>query len=427
MKKTKFIIVGLGNRGLGCFAKGLRGMKGKGLPEFAERAEVAALVDSNLTRGRVGAKEIGLPDLPVVKDIATAQKMVNAEWCIITTPDYTHCETIIAALKAGLNVLVDKPLATSAWECDRVIAQMKESKREVRVGHNMRYLDYSLACAKLIRAGRIGEVISVEAAEILDYSHGGDYYHRWHSDFSKSAGLMNHKCCHHLDVLNWILDDDPIEVSASGGRGFYRPRPDLKHAERCEGCEIAKECPHYFDIDKWDGVYRRMYREAEGEDGYVRDLCVFSDRHTINDYETLRIRYKKGTLAGFSLVTFAPREFWYFYFTGTKGRAELGINSADGQLYLRVTNPDGKTENIDCKQGSGEHGHGGADIELIADTLGMGHSDPLQRAVPAEARRAVLIADLAARSIAAGGRAVKCEEAGKDFPPPPPLRTGVRR
>ncbi len=419
MKKIKFIIVGLGNRGLGCFAKGLRGMKNKGLPEFAERAEVSALVDSNLTRGRVGAKEIGLPELPVVKDIAEAQRLVKADWCIITTPDYTHADTIVAALHAGLNVVVDKPLATSAWECDRVIAAMKHTGKEVRVGHNMRYHDYTLACAKLVRSGRIGTVISVEAAEVLDYSHGGDYFHRWHSDFSKSAGLMNHKCCHHLDVMNWILDDEPLEVSAAGGRSFYTPRPELNHAEKCEGCAVAKECPHVFDIDKWDGVYRRMYREAEGEDGYVRDLCVFSDRHTVNDHETVRIKYKKGALAAFSLVTFSPREFWYFHFTGTLGRAELGLNSYDGQVYLRVLNPDGKTEHIKCELGSGEHGHGGADIALIADILGLGGSDPLQRATPEEARRCVLIADLAARSIASGGRTVQHNEAGKDFPPPP--------
>ncbi len=420
MPKTKFIIVGVGNRGLGCFGKGLRGMMNKGLPEFAERAEVAALVDSNPIRGRVGAKEIGLPDLLVTGDIAAAQEAVKADWCIVTTPDCTHADIIIAALKAGLNVLVDKPLATSVWDCDRVIDQMKRSGKEVRVGHNMRYHDYTLACAKAVRAGRIGEVISVEAAEVLDYSHGGDYFHRWHSDFPQSAGLMNHKCCHNLDILNWILDDDPVEVSAGGGRSFYRPRPDLQHAERCEGCAIAGECPHYFDMDKWDGVYRRMYREAEGEGGYVRDRCVFSDRHTINDHEALRIRYKKGTLAAFSLVTFAPREFWYFYFTGTKGRAELGVNSHDGQVFLRILNPDGATEHIKCSHGSGEHGHGGADIELIADILGMGRSDPLQRALPEEARRAVLIADLAARSIAAGGRIVRCDEAGKDRPSAPP-------
>ncbi len=415
----KFIIVGTGNRGLGCFAKGILGMKGKGLPEFAQHATLSALVDSNLIRVRACAKELNLPELPVFTRIGEAQAQVKADWVIITTPDYTHCKIVIEALESGLNVIVDKPLATSAWECDQVLAAIKRTGREVRVGHNMRYMDWTLKAAKLVRAGEIGQVISVEAAEILDYSHGGDYFHRWHSDFSKSAGLMSHKCCHHLDIICWILNDEPVEVSAMGGRSFYRPRPELNHGTRCLECSITKTCPHYFEMNKWDGVYTRIFKEAESADGYVRDLCVFSDRHTINDHENLNIRFKQGTLANFALVTFAPREFCYFNFTGTKGRMEVGSSSTDGQPYLRVIRPGGKVDNFEFKKDTGEHGHGGADVALIADVLGLGQSDPLQKATPAEARRAVMVADLAARSIACG-RPVRAEEAGRDFPPPPP-------
>ncbi|MBN1807879.1 MAG: Gfo/Idh/MocA family oxidoreductase [Planctomycetes bacterium] len=418
--KTKFIVVGTGNRGLGCFAKGLLAFDTKGLPEFRERADLVALVDTNEKRGRAAAVEIKLPDLPVFPDIASASAAVDADWAIVTTPDFTHADVVCAALKSGLNVLVDKPLATSAWECDRIISTMNDTGRKVLVGHNMRYQDYTLQAAKLVRSGGIGEILSLEAAEVLDYSHGGDYFHRWHSIFGKSAGLMNHKCCHHLDVINWILDDDPVEVSAFGTRSFYRERPDMKHGDRCSECGISGSCPHYFDMDKWDGIYRRIYKDAESADGYVRDLCVFSERHTINDHESLNIRYRKGTLASFYLLTYAPKEFSYFYFTGTEGRMEMGHDSATGKPYLRVLRPSGAVEEIAFEKGRGEHGHGGADIKLIADILGLEGSEPLQRAVPAEARRAVLIADLAARSIAGGGRPVKAEEAGGDYPPEPP-------
>ena len=417
--KTKFIIVGTGNRGLGCFAKGLLGFANKGLPEFTERAELLALVDNNPLRGRAAAGELKRPDMPVFATVAQAQQAVHADWAIVTTPDNTHCQVVIEALESGLNVIVDKPLATSAWECDRIIAAMQRTGRDVRVGHNMRYHDWTLMAARMVRAGDIGEVISVEAAEVLDYSHGGDYFHRWHSDFSKSRGLMNHKCCHHLDVICWILDDEPAAVTAFGGRRFYRPRPELGHGQRCLDCGLAAKCPHYFEMGKWDGVYTRLFQQAEPADGYIRDLCVFSDRHTINDHESLSIRFRKGTLANFSLVAFAPREYWYFNFTGTTGRLEMGLNSWDAKPYLRIVRADGKVENVDFTREGGEHGHGGADIALIADILGVGQSHPLQRATPVEARRAVLVADLAARSIATG-RPAMAEDAGRDLPPPPP-------
>ncbi|MFH0939402.1 MAG: Gfo/Idh/MocA family oxidoreductase [Planctomycetota bacterium] len=418
--KTRFIIIGTGNRGLGCFAKGLTGFKGESPSEFQARCDLVGLVDSNLLRGQACAKEVGR-SIPVFRDVASAQKEVKADWGIVTTPDFTHRNMVVAALESGLNVLVDKPLATSAWECDQIIEAMQRTGKQVRVGHNMRYHDWTLKAAKLVRAGEIGDVISLEAAEVLDYSHGGDYFHRWHSNFSKSAGLLNHKCCHHFDVINWILDDDPIEVSAFGGRSFYRERPALKHGQRCGECQIGSACPHFFDMNKWDGVYRRIYKETEAEDGYLRDQCVFSERHTINDHESLNIKYRKGTLASFYLLTFSPREFSYFFFTGTKGRLELGSHSTDDKPYLRILRPDGKVEDLPFATGEGEYGHGGADTAMIADILGLPGSEPMQRATPSEARRAVLIADLAARSIAGGGRPVKAGEAGRDYPPAPKL------
>lgn len=418
--KTRFIIAGLGNRGLGCFAKGLMGFPSKGLPEFPERAEITAFVDANNARGKASAGEIKRPDMPVFPDISTAQKKAPADWCIVTTPDFTHQKVVCEALEAGLNVVVDKPLATSAWECDLILKKMQETGKDVRVGHNMRYHDWTLKACEMVRGGDIGDVLMLEAAEILSYSHGGDYFHRWHSDFSKSAGLMNHKCCHHLDFINWVLDDEPTQVSAFGGRSFYRERPDIEHGERCTDCAIGRDCPHFFNMDEWDGVRRRIYMGAEKEDGYIRDRCVWSDRHTVNDHEVLNIQYAKGTRASFTMVAFSPREFSYFFFTGTKGRLEMGQDPRDRKPYLRLLKADGELENVTFEREHGEHGHGGSDVKLIADILGLPGSEPIQKAHPVEARRAVLIADLAARSIASGGPAFKAEEAGKDYPPAPP-------
>lgn len=422
MKKTRFIVVGTGNRGLGCFAKGLLGFANKGLPEFTERADLVALVDTNMHRGKAAALELNRPNMPVFRSVKEAQRQTPADWCIVTTTDKEHRDVVIEALEAGLNVLVDKPLATSVMECDQIIAAMKRTGLKVIVGHNMRYQPWTLKAAKMVREGAIGEVISVEAAEMLSYSHGGDYFHRWHSDFSKSAGLMNHKCCHHIDILCWIINDDPIEVSSWGARRFYKPRPDLNHGTRCGECAITATCPHFFDMNKWDGVYRRIYKEAEGEDGYIRDLCVFSDRHTVYDHQTLQIRFAKGSLAVFSMLMFSPKEGCYFNITGTKGRLELGENLIDHKPFLRLMDAQGKVTSIDVEVDAveHEHGHGGADIRLIADRLGLGQSDPLQVATTDEARRAVLIADLSSRSVAAGGKPVTPDAAGRDFPPAPP-------
>ncbi len=418
--KKKFIVVGTGNRGLGCFARKIMNTNGKGEPEFPEHGTVSALVDSNPLRAKNAARELGLPDLPAFKSIAEAQKQCPSDWCVITTPDYTHCEIAVEALQLGLNLMIDKPLATSVMECDKIISTMEKTGKKVIVGHNARYHENTLDAARFCREGLLGKLLVVEGAEMLGYNHGGDYFHRWHSDFSKSAGLITHKCCHFFDLICWILDDAPDSASAFGKRSYYVERPDMPHGKRCSECQIGKKCPQFYDMEKWDGFCKRMYKDAEPADGYLRDLCVFSDRHSICDHETMSMKFEKGTLGIFSYSTFSPKEHWYLNFTGEKGRIEIGANSWDGIPYFRMYRlGEEPVIKVLGKEG-GEHGHEDSDSRLVADMLELKGSHPLLKALPWEARRAVMLCEMVARSVAADGRPVKSSETGKGFPPPPP-------
>lgn len=425
VKRQKFIIAGLGNRGLDTFARALLGFPNYGIPEFRERSEIAAFVDINIERAKAANAELGV-SIPVYRTIPEAAARHPADWAVIATVDRTHADLAVAALDQGLDVFVDKPMATSVWECNRIIDAGRRSGRRVVVGHNLRYYEDMLALAKLVRSGAIGEVRQIEAGEVLDYTHGGSYFNRWHSEFDKSAGLMNHKCCHQLDEINWAIDDSPVMVSAMGARDYYAPRPALKTGTRCSECAIAKQCRHFCDLDADDGRLRRMYADVEHVDGYIRDRCVFSDRNTINDRETLNIRYSRGATACFSMIAYAPREYNYYNFTGHEGRLEYSVvydrTANAGKSQIRLFHRDGRLEFIDVDSLFEGYGHGGADVRLIADLLGMDlpGADPIQRATPEQARNAVAIADMAARSIAGNGRCVAVEETGRDFPPPPP-------
>ncbi len=439
--KQRFIIIGLGNRGRDSFARALLGFPNRGLPVFKERAEIVAFVDINPERARVANEVLGTR-IPVFARLAEAAAAHPADWAIVTTCDYTHADICVDAMQRGLNVIVDKPLATSVWECDRIIAASRQTGRQVIVGHNLRYLETMHRLATLVRGGAIGTVRQVESGEILDLDHGGSYFNRWHAEFDKSAGLLNHKCCHQLDVINWVINDRPVAVSAMGRRVYYVARPGFSGGPRCSRCPMAKTCVHYVNIDAHDQRLRRMYVDVEHVDGYIRDACVFSDRNTINDHEVLNIRYAGGVLGSFTLTTFAPREYNYYFFTGSEGRleyrvvfeptpaqkdapvggAEMGFFSTRGQPQIQLFRNNGQVETIEVRPLHSGFGHGGADVKLVATVLGVPIEgvDPIQQATPDQARNAVAVADMAARSIAAGGREISIEDTGKDFPPFPP-------
>jgi predicted dehydrogenase len=435
MDLRTFMIVGTGNRGM-FFAKSLLGWPDKGLPEFPQRAQLVALADRNLARAQASKNELlrrPLPnELPLFRDLAEAVQQTRPDWAVVTVPDCAHADVCCRLLDLGVNVLVEKPLATSVQECRQIVDKAKAVGREVRVAHNYRHMRWVLRAEALVRAGRIGRVLSVEAAEILGNDHGADYFHRWHADFRNSGGMLIQKACHHFDLINWILRDKPVSVSAMGSRTLYVGRPDLDHASRCDDCQRKKSCVYAKDLDVWGGLHRRMYRDSEHEDGYIRDRCVFDDTHTIYDNYHVNLQFAKGVIGTYTLTNFGPREYVFANFTGTEGCIEAGHDRLTEKEHVRLILNNGKVEEFITDDEGGMDGHGGADLRMVAAFLGFRDKDvnPESLSTAEEATQAVMGADLGNRSLARGGVPVWADEAGRDLPPPPPGKSwadGVRK
>ena len=79
VNKQKFIIAGLGNRGRDSFARALLAFPNRGIPEFRERAEIAAFVDINIERARVANQVLGAA-IPAYTTIQEAAARHPADW-----------------------------------------------------------------------------------------------------------------------------------------------------------------------------------------------------------------------------------------------------------------------------------------------------------------------------------------------------------
>ena len=69
---------------------------------------------------------------------------------------------------------------------------------------------------RILSSGELGKIISIEYQEYLDTSHGASYFRRWHGKIKNSGSLLVHKSSHHFDLINWLLEADPVEVQAMG-------------------------------------------------------------------------------------------------------------------------------------------------------------------------------------------------------------------
>lgn len=182
---------------------------------------------------------------------------------------------------------------------------------------------------RLIAGGAIGDVTSVHFEWVLDTVHGADYFRRWHRDKANSGGLLVHKASHHFDLVNWWLDDVPETVFALGTLSLYGaanaarrglgPRP-----ERSTGWPGAATDPFALDLAA-DDTLRRLYLEAEPDDGYLRDRDVFAAGITIEDNLSVLVGYRSGTTLTYSLNAHSPWEGYRVAVNGTAGRLELDV------------------------------------------------------------------------------------------------------
>jgi predicted dehydrogenase len=389
----------------------------------AATSELVAWSDPN--PGRLDFSERRLASDGVAAPIRFAQEQLGAviheqdiDRVIVTSPDATHAAHVVAALDAGADVIVEKPLTTTAEGVRSIADAVDRSGRSVTTTFNYRYSPRNTALKQLVADGEIGEVTSVHFEWLLDTAHGADYFRRWHRNKANSGGLLVHKSSHHFDLVNWWLADLPVRVFASGGLRFYgaenaAARGLGRRPERGTTDDPARDA---FSLDlRSDPDLRGLYLEAEQYDGYLRDRDVFDQGITIEDNLSLVVDYERGASMSYSLNVHAPWEGYTVGINGTRGRAELTVVER-GSVALEehgaeVVDPSARPDGVLADQARpvserlvlqhhfgvarevpipvGEGGHGGGDAILLRDLLdgpsgggpaGDLSTDPLGRA-----------------------------------------------
>jgi predicted dehydrogenase len=245
--------------------------------------------------------------------------------------------------------------------------------------------------------------LSVDFTWPLDYIHGADFFRRWHRRLENSGGLLVHKATHHFDLVNWWLDSEPEEVFAHGHRAFYGPTREQR-GDRCLTCDYTDTCEFYFDLRRQDYM-RALYLDAEGEDGYHRDGCVFADEIDIYDTMSVSVRYKSGAVMSYALTAYSPWEGYSLAINGSDGRLEVEfLERAPGrEPGVQITlHPLRKPAvSIEPDTGTGEH-YGGD--RILRDHLFRGvDEDPLGLQAGSRAGAMSILTGIAAnRSIQAG-------------------------
>ncbi|MFC1776050.1 Gfo/Idh/MocA family protein [Pseudomonadota bacterium] len=312
-RKKRVALVGTGIRGIKFWGQFIQ-------ENYNDVAEFAGLCDINPGRLAFGKSYIGVPDCPTFTSFDEMLAVAKPDLVMVTTVDNTHDEFIVKALTAGINVVTEKPMTTTADKCQRIVDAARTSSARLIMGFNYRYGSIFTEVKQMLAGGSIGDVTSVDFNWYLNNYHGASYFRRWHGIREKGGTLLLHKAAHHFDLLNWWIGSDPVEVHAYGGLEHYGHNHAFR-SERCTGCPYKDTCEYFWDISK-DQVAMDLYVANEHHDGYIRDRCVWRKEIDIFDKMAVQIRYANNVQVAYSLTTYSPYEGFRLAFNGKKGRLE---------------------------------------------------------------------------------------------------------
>ena len=338
MKKITIAIAGLGSRGLDTYARCLE--------RYPDRAELVAIADIRPDRVQVAAERYHIPAhmcFDSVESLLRQPKM--ADVLFICTPDDVHYRPAIDALNLGYHLLLEKPAARTVAEC-RDIAELAEHKGlHVVVCHVLRYTVFYQTIRELLKSGRIGEVMSVEAIERVAYWHQAHSFVRgnWHVA-SQTTPMILAKCCHDMDMILWLTGKACQRVSSFGHlTHFTAANAPAGAAQRCtDGCPHADTCPY-----NAEAYYLGMFRKngdswpvnvvapepteekiiaalRAGENAYGCDYgrCVYRMNNDVVDHQVVTMQLADDVTVSFTMTAF----------TATGGRS-IRLMGTTGEIY----------------------------------------------------------------------------------------------
>ncbi len=352
MRKLKIGVIGAGARGEG-FARELHA----GTP----RAELFGICDLDADRLKKFVDYCGLKGARTFTDPDRFFASKEMDAVMITTPDFTHRDVAVKALKAGKHIYLEKPMATTAEECRDILRAQKKTGRTAFVGFNMRAVTLYERLKQVVDSGVLGQIVHIEGLEQLSIAHSASFMRRFHRKRQNTGGLLNHKCSHDLDIILWFIGHQHKVKRIACFAGLNVFVPQKAPAKYCHECpaDIFAACPYkdqagfVFPVGGAQPIHHRK-RET-----YGGDLCVYTEDKDTFDNWTLILEWDNGIRGNFNLQMFQSRGL-----RETRLWGELGtLQFANGALRTTLSRTGDVIEHHIPAASKG--GHGGSDPRMI--------------------------------------------------------------
>ena len=206
MEKVRLGIIGLGNMGTGHFENVRTGS----CPEFT----VTAIADINPAR-----LEFAKEQDETITTFDNADDMINSGLCdaiLVAVPHYDHPKYAIAAMKAGLHVMVEKPAGVYTKQVREMNEEAKKHNVVFGMMFNQRTNSVYKKMRELVKSGKYGQIRRTNWL-ITNWYRPKAYYDSgaWRASWrGEGGGVLLNQCPHNLDLMQWICGM-PVKVQAN--------------------------------------------------------------------------------------------------------------------------------------------------------------------------------------------------------------------
>lgn len=180
-----------------------------------DRCELALVCDADPARARATGENLGVRWTDDISEVAAS----GVDGVSIATPDHLHAAVTLEMLKAGKSVFLEKPLATSLEEAERMAAAAAESGRIAIVDFQNRWNPAFMGIKESVSKGEIGAPV-MGYVRLSDSITVAESWLTWAGKSGPEWFLFPHT----IDIVRWIIDQEPVSVYALGKRGILSGR-----------------------------------------------------------------------------------------------------------------------------------------------------------------------------------------------------------
>ena len=175
---------------------------------FAETPGAIVAAVAELDTAKLAVVQRRYPAVKTTTDFRALLNNPNIDAVAIATPVSTHFELALAALRAGKHVWVEKPMTETSDQARQLIDEAERRDRVLIVDHTFIYTGAVTKMAELIKGGELGRIYYYDSIRVnLGL-------------FQRDVSVISDLAVHDFSILDYLLNEHPIAVSASGTNHF---------------------------------------------------------------------------------------------------------------------------------------------------------------------------------------------------------------